>query len=69
MRPGGVGMSIARFLEGGVKLGRNAEPKAPVFHEGSGLVINTIPPGDFSYYEMLNDLGSGRTRDRCSIPN
>ena len=54
--PGGVGMSIARYLEGGVQLGRNAEPKTPVFHEGTGLSINTIPPNDFSYYEMLNRL-------------
>jgi hypothetical protein len=54
--PGGVGMSIARYLEGGVKLGRNAEPKTPVFHEGTGLVINTIPPSDYSYFEMLNRL-------------
>ncbi|MFD0986101.1 DUF1254 domain-containing protein [Methyloligella solikamskensis] len=54
--PGGVGMSIARYLEGGVQLGRNAEPKMPVFHEGSGLAINTIPPNDFSYYEMLDRL-------------
>ncbi|MCB1495374.1 MAG: DUF1254 domain-containing protein [Bauldia sp.] len=54
--PGGVGMSIARFLEGGVGLGRNAEPKTPVFHEGTGLSINTIPPNDFTYYEMLDRL-------------
>jgi hypothetical protein len=27
-----------------------------VFHEGSGKVMNTIPPNDFSYYEMLNDV-------------
>lgn len=54
--PGGVGMSIGRFLEGGVMLGRNAEQKAAVFHEGTGRVMNTVPPSDFSYYEMLNDL-------------
>ncbi|QPC42523.1 DUF1254 domain-containing protein [Kaustia mangrovi] len=54
--PGGVGMPIARFLEGGTKLGRNAEPKTPVFHEGTGLAFNTVPPNDYSYYEMLNDL-------------
>jgi len=54
--PGGAGLSIARYLEGGVQLGRNAEPKTPVFHEGTGLSINTIPPNDFSYYEMLNRL-------------
>ena len=27
-----------------------------MFHEGSGKVMNTIPPNDFSYYEMLNDV-------------
>lgn len=54
--PGGVGMSIARYLEGGVELGRNAEPKTPVYHEGTGLSINTIPPSDYSYYEMLDRL-------------
>lgn len=54
--PAGVGLSIARFLEGGVRLGQNAEPQKPVFHEGTGLSINTIPPNDFSYYEMLDRL-------------
>ena len=54
--PGGVGLSIGRYLEGGVELGANAKPEMPVFHEGTGLVINTIPPNDFSYFEMLNRL-------------
>jgi hypothetical protein len=27
-----------------------------VFHEGSGKVMNTIPPGDYSYYEVLNEI-------------
>ena len=54
--PGGVGLSIARFLEGGVQLGQTAKPKSPVYHEGTGLSINTIPPNDFGYYEMLNRL-------------
>ncbi len=54
--PGGVGLSIARYLEGGVQLGRDAEPKTPVYHEGTGLSMNTIPPNDYSYYEMLNRL-------------
>ena len=54
--PGGVGLPVARFLEGGIKLGRDAEPRAPVYHEGTGLVINTIPPNDYGYYEMLNRL-------------
>jgi len=54
--PGAVGTSIGRFLEGGIELARPAEPKSPVFHEGTGLAMNTIPPNDFTYFEMLNDL-------------
>ena len=54
--PGGVGLSIARYLEGGVELGRAAEPETPVWHEGTGRVMNTIPPSDASYYEMLDAL-------------
>jgi len=54
--PGGVGLPIARFLEGGVELGKAAKPNAPVYHEGTGLAMNTIPPSDYGYYEMLNRL-------------
>jgi len=27
-----------------------------VFHEGSGKAFSTIPPNDYSFYEMLNDV-------------
>jgi hypothetical protein len=27
-----------------------------VFHEGSGKVVNTIPPNDWSYFEFLNEV-------------
>jgi len=54
--PGGLGTSIGKFLEGGQRLERLGEPKAPPFHEGTGLVVNTVPPNDYSYFEMLNDL-------------
>jgi hypothetical protein len=27
-----------------------------VFHEGSGKVMNTLPPNDWSYYELLNEV-------------
>ena len=27
-----------------------------MFHEGSGKVMNTVPPNDWSYYEMLNEV-------------
>ena len=52
---GGTGTSIAEFLSGEAKLGRIAPPPETVFHEGSGKVMNTIPPNDFSYYELLNE--------------
>jgi hypothetical protein len=53
---GGVGTSIAEFLSGNAKLGRITTPAPTVFHEGTGKVVNTIPPNDFSFYEMLNEI-------------
>jgi hypothetical protein len=53
---GGVGTPIAEFLAGKARLGRITPPPATVFHEGSGKVMNTIPPNDFTYYEMLNEV-------------
>jgi hypothetical protein len=53
---GGVGTSIAEFLTGKAKLGRITIPPPTVFHEGSGQVMNTIPPNDFSFYEVLNEI-------------
>jgi len=35
---------------------RNSPPPPTVFHEGSGVVVNTIPPNDFSFYELLNEV-------------
>ena len=53
---GGVGTSIAEFLSGKTRLSRVTPPPPTVFHEGSGKVMNTIPPNDFSFYEMLNEV-------------
>jgi hypothetical protein len=53
---GGIGTSIAEFLTGKYKLAKVTPPPPTVFHEGSHKVMNTIPPNDFSYYEMLNDV-------------
>ena len=53
---GGIGTSIAEFLSGKARLGRVTAPPSLVFHEGSHKVMNTIPPNDFSYFEMLNDV-------------
>ena len=54
--PGGEGTSIARFLDGKARLSRIEPPPPMVFHEGSGKVMNTVPPNDASFYELLNDL-------------
>jgi hypothetical protein len=53
---GGVGTPIAEFLAGKAMLGRIEAPPPTVFHEGSGKVMNTVPPNDWSFYEMLNEI-------------
>jgi hypothetical protein len=53
---GAVGTSIAEFLAGKTRLARITPAPPTVFHEGSGKVMNTIPPNDFSYFEMLNEV-------------
>jgi hypothetical protein len=55
-KPGGAGTSFAAFLRGEARLGSIAPPPETVFHEGSGKVMNTIPPNDLSYYEMLDQV-------------
>ena len=55
-KPGGLGTSVAAFLTGKTTLAKIAPPPPTVFHEGSGKVMNTIPPNDFSFYEMLNEI-------------
>jgi hypothetical protein len=52
---GGVGTSIATALEGKVRLGRNPAIPATRFVEASGKSFNTIPPNDFSFFEMINE--------------
>jgi hypothetical protein len=64
--PGGYGTSIGAALAGEATLSRTPDhkldwaflrPQPPVkFIEGSGKVMSTIPPSDFSYFEMINDL-------------
>jgi hypothetical protein len=55
-QPGGFGTPIADFLSGKAKLGPITPPPATVFHEGSGKVMNTLPPNDWTYYEILNEV-------------
>ena len=53
--PGGEGTSIATALEGTVRLGKNPPVPETKFVEGSGKAFNTIPPGDYGFYEMINE--------------
>src|SRR5450432_1016644 len=53
---GGYGTSVAEYLSGKGKLGRITTPPTAVFHEGTGKAFSTLPPNDFSYYEMLNEI-------------
>ena len=54
--PGTFGTSIASFLGGEAPLKALAEPDPPEFIEGTGKVMNTLPPSDFSFYELLDEL-------------
>jgi hypothetical protein len=53
--PGGFGTSIATALEGKVRLAANPPIPETTFIDASGKAFNTIPPNDFSYFEMIND--------------
>ena len=53
---GGYGTSIATLLEGRITPEKPVTVTPVQFIEGSGLAFNTIPPSDYSYYELLNEL-------------
>ena len=53
---GGVGTPMAAFLAGKARLAPVTAPPATGFHEGSGKFVNTIPPSDWTFYEMLNEV-------------
>ncbi len=53
--PGGYGTSIATALEGGVRLEQNPPVPDTKFVEASGKAFNTIPPSDYTFFEMINE--------------
>jgi hypothetical protein len=53
--PGSLGSSIGRYLNGQGGLGPLSTPVSPRLVDGTGKVMNTIPPADFSYFEFLNE--------------
>jgi hypothetical protein len=54
--PGAEGTSIAEILTGTVKPGKDVPPPPMRFVEGTGMSVNTIPPCDYSFYEMMDRL-------------
>ncbi len=52
--PGADGTSIAEALTGKVRLAKNAAIPATKFIDCSGKSVNTIPPSDYTFYEVLN---------------
>lgn len=54
--PGGYGSSVGSFLQGKSPPAPPSAPPPPVFTEGSGLAMNTIPPNDLSFYQLLDEL-------------
>jgi hypothetical protein len=52
--PGGFGTSIATALEGGVRLEKNPPVPETKFVEATGKAFNTIPPSDYTFFEMIN---------------
>ena len=54
---GGFGNSVGSYLAGDAPLAMKPPKRTtPRFVEGSGLVVNTVPPNDFGHFEMLNKL-------------
>jgi hypothetical protein len=54
--PGAEGSAVASFLAGEAPLAATPEIPETKFIEGSGRAMNTIPPNDYSYWEMINDV-------------
>ena len=53
---GGHGTSVATLLEGQVQPAPPAKVPETVFVEGSGKAFNTVPPSDFGFFELMNEV-------------
>ena len=53
--PGSFGTSIAEALNGKVRLAPEPEMPDMKFIDVSGMSFNTIPPSDYSFFEMINE--------------
>jgi hypothetical protein len=54
--PGAQGTAVATFLTGEAPLALAPAGPETRFVEGSGKAFNTIPPSDFTYWELINDV-------------
>jgi hypothetical protein len=52
---GAAGTSVATLLHGEVPMAANAPAPDLVYHEGSGLEINTVPPNDERFFDVVNE--------------
>jgi hypothetical protein len=52
---GAQGTAVATFLAGRSPLGAPAPVPETRFVEGTGVSFNTVPPNDFSYWELVNN--------------
>jgi hypothetical protein len=52
---GAWGTSIAEALEGAVRLAEEPTIPETTFVEASGMAINTIPPSDYGFFELINE--------------
>jgi len=55
-KPGSMGSSIGSYLNGSGRLTPLSKPVSPKFVEGTGKSMNTIPPANYTFYELLNEL-------------
>ncbi len=53
---GMYGTSIATLLEGQVQPGKAPAVKPIHYVEGTGLAMNTLPPSDHTYFDLLNEV-------------
>ena len=65
--PGGYGTSIATLLEGGPLPAKPAEIKPVSYIEGTGLEINTVPPSDATYFDLLNEVVQEQPSGQLSL--
>lgn len=54
--PGGQGTAIGDYLNGDAKLGALSQYKKANLIDGTGMIINTLPPSNYQHFVMLNDM-------------